>query len=138
MTFKMQSDFTSKMKKLLGLNQPIAQIYAHHSSAIAKALDAGEFSGLEHIIYIVKGAKAMLTMNIWASVELCNGANGTIVDKFINVVNNLLYFLLQLLLNLSTTQDHFFKRKCPVVFQYVQSLFQLSLQINCMKGNNYL
>ena len=37
-------------------------------------------SGLEPTIYLAKGAKVMLTINLWASVGLCNGATGTIVD----------------------------------------------------------
>ena len=65
---------------MLSLNKPIAQINVHHSSATARNLDADEFSGLEPIIFIAKGATVMLTMNIWASVGLCNGANGTVVD----------------------------------------------------------
>ena len=37
-------------------------------------------SGLEPTIFVAKGAKVMLTMNLWASVGLCNGANGTVRD----------------------------------------------------------
>ena len=78
--FKNEDVNNHNNKRLLSLNKPIAQINAHHSSATARNLDADEFSGLEPIIFIAKGATVMLTMNIWASVGLCNGANGTVVD----------------------------------------------------------
>ena len=62
------------------LQQPCASINACHSSATAKNLPSDEMSGLEPTIYLAKGAKVMLTMNLWASVGLCNGATGVIVD----------------------------------------------------------
>ena len=37
-------------------------------------------SGLEPTIFLAKGAKVMLTINLWANVGLCNGATGTVVD----------------------------------------------------------
>ena len=36
--------------------------------------------GLQPTVLVSKGARVMLTMNLWASVGLCNGATGTIVD----------------------------------------------------------
>ena len=36
--------------------------------------------GLEPVIYLAKGARVMLTMNIWTKVGLCNGALGTVLD----------------------------------------------------------
>ena len=36
--------------------------------------------GLEPVIYLAKGAKVMLTMNIWTKVGLCNGALGNVLD----------------------------------------------------------
>ena len=36
--------------------------------------------GLEPVIYLSKGAKVMLTMNLWTDVGLCNGAIGTVLD----------------------------------------------------------
>ena len=37
-------------------------------------------SRLEPVVFIAKGAGMMLTMNLWSSVGLCNGATGTVVD----------------------------------------------------------
>jgi hypothetical protein len=37
-------------------------------------------SGLEPVVFLAKGARVMLTMNLWSSVGLCNGATGRIVD----------------------------------------------------------
>ena len=67
-------------EQLNKLNQTCANINARHSSATAKNLPSDEMSGLETTIYLAKGAKVMLTMNLWASVGLCNGATGTVVD----------------------------------------------------------
>ena len=36
-------------------------------------------SGLEPVTFLAKGAKVMLTMNLWPSVCLCNGATGTVI-----------------------------------------------------------
>ena len=37
-------------------------------------------SGLQPVIYLAKQAKVMLTMNLWPSVGLCNGATGIVID----------------------------------------------------------
>jgi hypothetical protein len=37
-------------------------------------------SGLESVVFLAKGAMVMLTMNLWSSVGLCNGATGIVVD----------------------------------------------------------
>ena len=36
-------------------------------------------SGLEPVTFLAKGAKVMLTMNLWPSVGLCNEAFGTVI-----------------------------------------------------------
>ena len=58
----------------------IALINACHSSAAAKSMSSDDMSGLEPTIFLAKEARVMLTMNLWASVGLCNGATGTVVD----------------------------------------------------------
>lgn len=67
-------------KKLTQLGQPIAEIKARHSSKYAAKLPVDEFSGLEPVVHLAKGANVMLTNNLWAAVGLCNGATGTLVD----------------------------------------------------------
>ena len=36
-------------------------------------------SGLEPVVFLAKGARVMLTMNLWSIVSLCDGATGTVV-----------------------------------------------------------
>ena len=62
------------------LQQPIANINAHHSSVLAKRASQDEMFGLEPLVFLAKGAKVMLTMNLWPSIGLCNGATGIVVD----------------------------------------------------------
>ncbi len=66
-------------EQLIKLQQPVAQICARHSSATAKKISADEFSGLQPLLFLAKGAKVMLTMNLWPAVGLCNGETGTVV-----------------------------------------------------------
>ena len=51
-------------EQLKKLQQPCADINARHSSATAKNLPSDEMPGLEPTIYLAKGAKIMLTMNL--------------------------------------------------------------------------
>ena len=37
-------------------------------------------NGLQPVLCLAKNSKVMLTMNLWPSVGLCNGATGTVVD----------------------------------------------------------
>ena len=66
-------------EQLIKLMQPVAQITARHSSATAKKVSADEFSSLQPLLFLAKGAKVMLTMNLWPAVGLCNGATGTVI-----------------------------------------------------------
>ena len=54
-------------------------IKARHSLG-AQTLSADDMGGLEPVIYLSKGAKVMLTLNLWTDVGLCNGAIGTVLD----------------------------------------------------------
>ena len=67
-------------EQLTKLEHPIANINARHSSEVAKKISPDSMSGLEPILFLAKGARVMLTMNLWPSVGLCNGATGTVVD----------------------------------------------------------
>ena len=64
---------------LLDLKQPIAQINARHSTNKAKVI-AQDMYGLQPTLLIAKKARVMLTMNLWPSAGLCNGATGYIED----------------------------------------------------------
>ena len=37
-------------------------------------------SGLQPVVFLAKGARVMLTMNLWSSIGRCNGATGTVID----------------------------------------------------------
>ena len=65
---------------LLDLKQPIAQINARHSTNKAKVINAQDMYGLQPTLLIAKKARVMLTMNLWPSAGLCNGATGYIED----------------------------------------------------------
>ena len=67
-------------EKLSALHQPIARVHARHSSDLAKKASSDEMSGLEPCIFLAKGARVMLTVNLWTDVGLCNGATGTLID----------------------------------------------------------
>ena len=69
-----------KDAQLNKLDHPVAKINACHSSASAKRIPTEDMSGLEPVVFLAKGAKVMLTMNLWSSVGLCNGATGTVID----------------------------------------------------------
>lgn len=71
---------TYNHEQLTKLQQPVAHINAGHSSSVAKNLPSDEMSGLQPTIFISVGAKVMLTMNLWCSVGLCNGATRTVID----------------------------------------------------------
>ncbi|CAB4028381.1 ATP-dependent DNA helicase PIF1 [Paramuricea clavata] len=67
-------------EQLTKLEHPVAHINARQSSALAKKISSDDMSGLEPVVFLAKGARVMLTMNLWSSVGLCNGATGTVVD----------------------------------------------------------
>ncbi|CAB4018136.1 Hypothetical predicted protein [Paramuricea clavata] len=69
-------------KQLTKLEHPVAHINARHSLALAKKISPDDMSGLEPVVFLSKGARVicMLTINLWSSVGICNGATGTVVD----------------------------------------------------------
>ena len=73
---------------LLQLKQPIAKIEAKHSSSQAAKISPQDMYGLEPTLLISKNALVMLTMNLWPSVGLCNGATGTVVDIIYTTPHN--------------------------------------------------
>ncbi|CAB4019302.1 ATP-dependent DNA helicase pif1, partial [Paramuricea clavata] len=67
-------------EQLTKLEHPVAHINARHSSALTKKISSDDMSGLETVGFLAKGARVMLTMNLWSSVGLCNGTTGKVVD----------------------------------------------------------
>ena len=65
---------------LTELKEPIANVDAKHSSEQAKKISPQEIFGLQPKLLIARGARVMLTMNLWPSAGLCNGSSGTVVD----------------------------------------------------------
>lgn len=63
-------------EQLTKLEKPVAHINARHSSDVAKKIPPDDTSGLEPVTFLAKGARVMLTMNLWPNVGLCNGATG--------------------------------------------------------------
>ena len=62
------------------LGTPIARINALHSCVAAASTKSDDAGGLDSVIFMAKGAKVMLTSNLWQQVGLCNGTRGTISD----------------------------------------------------------
>ena len=71
---------TYNYEQLVKTAQSIAQTNPSHSSLQAKKIPCDEMSGLHPTVYLAKGAKVMLTMNLLANVGLCNGATGKVID----------------------------------------------------------
>ena len=68
------------MNLLDSLGVPIAEIKSINSPKVASKLSSEEFGGLENRIYLAKGARVMLTRNLWSDAGLCNGSLGIVKD----------------------------------------------------------
>ena len=67
-------------EQLIKLKHSIDHINARQSSALAKKISSDDMSGLKPVVFLAKGARVMLTMNLWSSAGPCNGATGTVID----------------------------------------------------------
>ena len=67
-------------KKLRELEKPIARASAVHTGANARRASADTAEGLERDLYLAKGAKVMLTKNLYQQVGLVNGIRGEVVQ----------------------------------------------------------
>ena len=66
-------------KMLKKLNKPIALIEAQHTGK-SKSMSSSSFMGLQCSIYLVVGAKVVMTCNVCQQAGLCNGATGNVKD----------------------------------------------------------
>ena len=67
-------------KKPRELDKPVARVSAVHTGANARRASADTAEGLERDLYLAKGAKVMLTKNLYQQVGLVNGIRGEVVE----------------------------------------------------------
>ena len=67
---KVALDNYESLKKL---GKPIATINAKHNNSTVSKLPADYMGSLQSQLLIAKGAKVMLTRNLWTQAGLCNG-----------------------------------------------------------------
>ena len=78
---KVAEDNYQQLKKL---NEPIAAINAKHNNSTAAKLSSDDMGSLMPQLLLSRGAKVMLTRNLWTDAGLCNGAIGVVKDIVYN------------------------------------------------------
>ena len=66
--------------KLRDLGTSMLKVEASHSSASARRASAELAQGLHRDVFLARGARVMLTRNLWSEVGLVNGIGGGVVD----------------------------------------------------------
>ena len=72
------NDYNGKNVRALGT--PVVKCAATHNCATVRCAPADAASGLETVLFLAKGAKVMLTKNLWQEVGLINGIRGDVVE----------------------------------------------------------
>ena len=67
-------------QQLLALKQPIARVKALHNCPQARDGSSEDAMGLHRTVWLAKGAKVMLTSNLWCEMGLANGSRGTVYE----------------------------------------------------------
>lgn len=67
-------------EKLKSLGVQIARISAIHSGRNVNTAKSDDAGGLDAIIFLARGAAAMLTRNLWQEFGLCNGSTGVVEE----------------------------------------------------------